>query len=120
MIENLKAQQAIIANLATSEDSIKRLRDHTEAHTVFSYKQEHAIERERAEEAFLAAPDMTPHVLALNELINSITYTDETSGRTSRFERRDKQILERNELYTFSMVETGIHRNYDEKGELKK
>ena len=59
---------------------------------------------------------MTPHVLALNELINSITYTDETSGRTSRFERRDKQILERNELYTFSMVETGIHRNYDEKG----
>ena len=116
MIENLKAQQAIIANLATSEDSIKRLRDHTEAHTVFSYKQEHAIERERAEEAFLAAPDMTPHVLALNELINSITYTDETSGRTSRFERRDKQILERNELYTFSMVETGIHRNYDEKG----
>ena len=33
MIENLKAQQAIIANLATSEDSIKRLSDHTEAHT---------------------------------------------------------------------------------------
>lgn len=114
MIENLKDQQRRIEEMCENPEDVKYLKDIPGELTIFRYLQEHSIESDRAREAFDQAPDLTPHVLALNELINSISYKDETTGKESSFSRRPKKILEENDLYTFSMVETHISRNYDD------
>ena len=114
MIDNLKVQQNRIIGMSKDPEKVKCLKDVPGELTTFRYIQEHSIERERAREAFEQAPDLTPHVLALNELINSLSYKDETTGKESSFTRRPKKILEENDLYTFSMVETHISRNYDD------
>ena len=114
MIDNLKAQQKCIKEMCKKRENIEQLKDTPGELTKFCYTQEHEIESERAREAFEQAPDLTPHVLALNELINSICYKDETSSKDSSFTRKPKTILETNTLYTFSMVETHITRNYDD------
>ena len=111
MIENLKDQQRRIEEMCENPEDVKYLKDIPGELTIFRYLQEHSIESDRAREAFDQAPDLTPHVLALNELINSISYKDETTGKESSFSRRPKKILEENDLYTFSMVETHISRN---------
>lgn len=114
MIDNLKEQQNRIIVMSKNPEKVKYLKDIPGELTTFRYIQEHSIESERAREAFEQAPDLTPHVLALNELINSLSYRDETAGKESSFIRRPKKVLEENDLYTFSMVETHISRNYDD------
>ena len=115
MIKNLKEQKRRIREMCTNRENIVHLKDTPGELTTFCYLQEHEIERERAREAFDQAPELTPHVLALNELINSILYKDETTGKESLYTRRPKKIIEENNLYTFSVVETHISRNHDDK-----
>ena len=114
MIDNLKDQQSRIIGMSKDPENVKCLKDIPGELTTFRYIQEHAIESDRAREAFEQAPDLTPHVLALNELINSLSYKDETTGKESSFIRKPKKVLEENDLYTFSMVETHISRNHDD------
>lgn len=114
MIDNLKCQQANIKLMSKDPDNVRNLKNTPREFTIFRYHQEHDIERERAREAFEEAPNLTPHVLALNELINSIRYSDETTGKESSYTRRSRKVLEENSLYTFSMVESHISRNYDD------
>lgn len=114
MIDNLKVQQSNIKHMCTNPENVKHLKNAPREFTTFRYRQEHDIERERAREAFEQAQNLTPHVLALNGLINSICYRDETTGKESSFIRQPIRVIEENDLYTFSMVETHISRNYDE------
>ena len=113
MISNLKEQQRQISSLGHGEGQGGVLKDVPGKYTEFCYTQDYDVERERAIEAFISAPDLTPHVLALNELVNSISFRDTIQDHTTIFRRKEKRIIESHDLYDFSMVETAIHRNYD-------
>ncbi len=110
MVTNLKKQYDDICGMCNE----KMMMDHPRVFTIFRYHQEYDIERKRASEALEQAPDLTPYVLALNEHVNSISFKNEITGEESLFTRNPKETLEENDLYTFSVVETHIHRNYDD------
>ncbi len=114
MIDNLKTQEARIIDMCKNPENLKNLKDKPADFTVFRYRQECEVERERAAEALKQALDLAPYVMALNDLVNSIRFTDETTGREVLCTRNFKQNLEEHDLYTYSVVETHIHRNFDD------
>lgn len=114
MIDNLKTQEARIIDMCKNPEILKSLKDKPADFTVFRYRQECEVERERAAEALWQAQDLAPYVMALNDLVNSIRFTDETTGKEVLCTRKVKQNLEEHDLYTYSVVETHISRNFDD------
>ena len=75
--------------------------------TEFKYEQKHPVERNNVKEAFNAAPNLVPYVLAIIDRVNSISFTGPDKDILS-FKRSRENILnlnDNNRKYIFKCIE---------------
>lgn len=65
--------------------------------TKFEYLQEHEIERDNVKKAFDNAPYIAPYVIALNKVINSISFKDEVEGTSVKYVAGSISCVEKSE-----------------------
>ncbi len=68
--------------------------------TIFDYLQEHEIERYNVKRAFYNAPFIAPYVIALNGVINSISFKDEVEGTSVKYVADSISCVEKSENWT--------------------